>query len=61
MSESSEPHTVCNMAPDWWNPASAGRDMLGVKTKIFNPDSNGEGEVHALYNMFQFTVSLNGL
>ena len=47
MSESSGPHTVCNMAPDWWNPASAGRDMLGVKTKIFNPDSNGEGEVHA--------------
>ena len=45
MSESSGPHTVCKMAPNWWNPASAGKDMLGVETKIFQPDPNGEGEV----------------
>ena len=45
MSESSGPHSVCKMSPDRWNPASVGKDMLGVQTKIFQPDSNGEGEV----------------
>lgn len=48
MSESSGPHSVCKMAPDRWNPASVGKDMLGVQTKIFQPDSNGEGEVYIL-------------
>jgi long-chain-fatty-acid--CoA ligase ACSBG len=45
MSESSGPHSLCKMDPSWWNPASVGKDMPGVQTKIFQPDSNGEGEV----------------
>lgn len=49
MSESSGPHTVCKMEPDCWNPASVGKDMLGVRTKIFQPDANGEGEVFQSY------------
>ena len=46
MSESSGPHTVCKMEPGSWNPASAGKDMLGVHTKILHPDAKGEGEVY---------------
>ena len=45
MSESSGPHTVCKMSPNRWNSASAGKDIDGVKTKIFDPDADGEGEV----------------
>ena len=45
MSESSGPHTFCQLAPNQWNPASVGKDMTGVHTKIFQPDKNGEGEV----------------
>ena len=45
MSESSGPHTVCKLLPNCWNPASAGKEMVGVHTKIFQPDSNGDGEV----------------
>lgn len=45
MSESSGPHSVCKKAPGWWNPASAGKNMFGVETKIHQPDSNGEGEI----------------
>ena len=48
MSESSGPHSLCKMDPSWWNPASVGKDMPGVQTKIFQPDSNGEGEVRYL-------------
>ena len=46
MSESSGPHSLCKMDPNWWNPVSVGKDMAGVQTKIFQPDSNGEGEVY---------------
>lgn len=45
MSESSGPHTVCKMAPNRWNAATAGKNMDGVETKIFDPDVDGEGEV----------------
>ena len=52
MSESSGPHTLCKMRPDCWNPASVGKDMTGVQTKIFQPDSNGEGEVMLFAQLF---------
>ena len=45
MSESSGPHSVCKMAPNRWNSASSGKDIVGVRTKIFEPDADGEGEV----------------
>ena len=45
MSESSGPHSVSLMMANCWNPASVGKDMSGVLTKIFQPDSKGEGEV----------------
>ena len=45
MSESSGPQTVCKMAPNRWNSASAGKDIVGVRTKILDPDADGEGEV----------------
>lgn len=45
MSESSGPHTVCKMVPNGWNPASVGKNMIGVCTKIIQPDENGVGEV----------------
>ena len=45
MSESSGPQTVCKMAPNYWNSASAGKDIVGVRTKIMDPDADGEGEV----------------
>lgn len=45
MSESSGPHTVCKMEPNGWNPASVGKNMIGVCTKIFQPDEDGVGEV----------------
>ena len=43
MSESSGPQTVCT--PNQWNSASAGKDIVGVRTKIMDPDADGEGEV----------------
>ena len=45
MSESSGPHTVCRMAPNYWNSESAGKEINGVQTKILDPDADGEGEV----------------
>ena len=45
MSESSGPHTLCKMEPNSWNPASVGKNMIGVYTKIFQPDKDGVGEV----------------
>lgn len=52
MSESSGPHTVCKMAPDRWNAATAGKDIDGVETKIFDPDVDGEGEVCVTMEVF---------
>ena len=48
MSESSGPHTVCRLSPNRWNSASAGKDIDGVRTKILDPDADGEGEVHTV-------------
>ena len=45
MSESSGPQTVCKLSPNRWNSASAGKDIDGVRTKILDPDADGEGEV----------------
>jgi long-chain-fatty-acid--CoA ligase ACSBG len=58
MSESSGPHTVCRMSPNRWNSASAGKDMDGVRTKILDPDADGEGEI-CFYGRHVFMGYLN--
>ena len=49
MSESSGPHTACKMSRNCWNSASAGKDIMGVQTKIMEPDTDSEGEVVYMY------------
>ena len=49
MSESSGPHCLNLMLRDAWNVGSAGKNMFGVKTKLEQLDSDGEGEVSYLY------------
>ena len=48
MSESSGPHSLNLMYRSSWNVGSAGKDMIGVKTKIDQQDADGEGEVSAV-------------
>lgn len=36
---------MCKLSPNRWNSASAGKDIDGVRTKILDPDADGEGEV----------------
>lgn len=48
MSESSGPHSLNLMYRNSWNIGSAGKDMIGAKTKIDQQDADGEGEVSAV-------------
>ena len=43
MSESAGPQNGNNMSH--WRPGSVGPVMAGCRTKIYNPDENGDGEV----------------
>ncbi|KAL0186097.1 hypothetical protein M9458_017767, partial [Cirrhinus mrigala] len=43
MSESSGPHTIT--VPDAFRLTSCGKVIPGCKTKIFNPDADGNGEI----------------
>ena len=45
MSESSGPHSLNLFAPGRWSVGSAGKNMDGVRTKLDQPDEDGEGEV----------------
>lgn len=48
MSESSGPHSLNLTMRDHWKVGSAGKDMIGAKTKIDQQDADGEGEVSAV-------------
>lgn len=56
MSECSGGHSICT--PDQFKLGSVGRTIYGFKTKVNNPDSNGEGEI-CMYGRHVFMGYLN--
>lgn len=45
MSESSGPHSLNLFSPGRWSVGSAGKNLDGVRTKLDQPDEDGEGEI----------------
>ena len=55
MSESCGAHCINQLTEDHWKVGSAGKNLIGVSTKLSDTDSNGEGEVQSMWSDSMFS------